>query len=110
MTATAASAVALATVLERTVVFDTPLTRGDTTIEQVKIRKPMGGDFRGGISLLDVARMDVDATAKLLPRITTPALTAAEVYGLEASDLLSVCSEVAAFLPTKAQRAAFPET
>lgn len=86
-----------------TVQLDEPIRRGDTVIEAIQLRKPKAGELRG-VSLVDVANLDVMALQKVLPRITTPTLTTAEVNQLDLADLMQLGAEVAYFLATKANR------
>nr|MDT0527341.1 phage tail assembly protein [Streptomyces sp. DSM 41633] len=66
----------------RTVPLDHPLTRGDQKIDKLQLRKPTAGDMRG-LSLARLGAMEVDEMRKLLPRITMPPLTDAEVMSIE---------------------------
>ena len=54
-----------------TVIPDEPIQRGDTSITEIQLRKPKAGELRG-VSLVDVANLDVMALQKVLPRITQP--------------------------------------
>ncbi|WP_085903638.1 phage tail assembly protein, partial [Yersinia enterocolitica] len=67
----------IAEVNENVVVLETPLKRGDTLITEIEVYRPNAGALRG-VRLSDVAHSDVDALIVVLPRITTPTLTAAE--------------------------------
>lgn len=89
------------------VTLDTPLTRGSQTISEVALRRPLSGDLRG-LALADIARLDVTALGKLLPRISTPTLTEADVARLDPADLLALGGEIAGFFMRKAD--AFPST
>jgi hypothetical protein len=82
-----------------------PITREGGPIASLTIRKPKGGDLRG-TKLTDLVAADVDAVAKVIPRITTPAIAAHEFYGLEADDLAEVVGTVVGFFLNKAQREA----
>jgi len=86
-----------------TIQLDEPIQRGDTTISEIQLRKPKAGELRG-VSLVDVANLDVMALQKVLPRITTPTLTTVEVNNLELADLMQLGAEVAYFLAKKADR------
>lgn len=86
-----------------TVTLDEPLQRGETTITELQLRKPKAGELRG-VSLVDVANLDVMALQKVLPRITQPTLTVQEVNNLDLADLMSLGAEVAYFLAKKADR------
>ena len=86
-----------------TIELDEPFKRGDTLITSIEMRKPKAGELRG-VSLVDVANLDVAALQKVLPRITTPTLTTNEVNNLDLADLMALGAEVAYFLAKKADR------
>lgn len=88
----------------KTVELDDPIKRGNTVINSVDIRKPSAGELRG-VSLMDVAQMDVLALRKVLPRITNPSLTDAEIGQLSMADMMQFGVIVSAFLLTKRQKA-----
>lgn len=88
----------------KTVELDDPIRRGNTVIDTVQIRKPCAGELRG-VSLMDVAQMDVLALRKVLPRITIPSLTDAEIGNLSPADMMQCGVIVSAFLLTKRQKA-----
>ncbi|MBY4887674.1 phage tail assembly protein [Pantoea sp. DY-15] len=85
---------------ENTVVFETPLKRGDSEIKQVELIKPTAGSLRG-VRLADLCQSDVDALLTVLPRITLPSLTKAECNALDPIDLISLGGKVIGFLQTK---------
>lgn len=82
------------------ITLDTPLTRGDTKITELRLRKPTSGELRG-VSLADVLQMQTDALITLIPRLSTPSLTAAEVRQMDPADLVQCGGEIAGFLLTK---------
>ena len=86
-----------------TVTLDTPITRGETKIESVTLRKPGSGELRG-VSLTDLLRMDVDALITVVPRISTPTLLKHEVAAMDPADLVQIGSAVAGFLLPKAAK------
>ncbi len=88
----------------KTVELDDPIKRGNVVIDSVDVRKPSAGELRG-VSLMDVAQMDVLALRKVLPRITNPSLTDAEVGQLSLADMMQFGVIVSAFLLTKQQKA-----
>lgn len=90
--------------------LDTPIKRGDDgeVISEVGLRKPNAGELRD-LSMADLARLDVNAMIKLLPRITVPPLTMPEVRQLQSEDFFALSTEVGSFLLTKADLAGFPE-
>ncbi|HDL7647121.1 TPA: phage tail assembly protein [Yersinia enterocolitica] len=89
-----------AEVNENLVVLDTPLKRGDTLITEIEVYRPNAGSLRG-VRLSDVAHSDVDALIIVLPRITSPTLTAAECGRLELPDLVALAGKVIGFLSPK---------
>lgn len=89
--------------------LDTPIKRGDDgeVISEVGLRKPNAGELRG-LTMADLARLEVNTMLKLLPRITLPTLTPAEVAALQTEDFFALSTEVGSFLLTKADMAGFP--
>ncbi|KYM71744.1 phage tail assembly protein [Pantoea agglomerans] len=85
---------------EKVVELDTPILRGKTEITSVTVRKPQSGALRG-TRLQALLDMDVNALITVLPRITTPALTAAEINEMDPADLVSLSVEVVTFLLKK---------
>lgn len=91
--------------LFRVVALDSPIQRGETSIAALQLRKPRTGELRG-LSLVDLGQLKVDALTKILPRITVPPLTEAEVGNMEPADLLACGAEIGSFLLQRSQRAA----
>jgi hypothetical protein len=90
---------------EETIALDTPIIRGETQIDTLILRKPMSGELRG-VSLVDLANMDVQALRKVLPRITSPSLTDIEIGRMDPADLLQCGVAVGSFLLKKSDREA----
>lgn len=86
--------------MNQTITLDTPIIRGETNISTVEVRKPASGELRG-VTLPEVINMDVSTLIKVLPRITSPALTEQEVAKMDPADLVQLGAEVAAFLLPK---------
>lgn len=90
---------------QATVTLDQPITRGDQRITAVTLRRPKAGELRG----IDLAAMlqqaDYAAMETLLPRITTPTLTRADVAELDPSDLLQLTTQVMLFFAPRGQPA-----
>lgn len=86
------------------VTLDDPIKRGNSTIAEIALRKPNSGELRG-VTLQALADLDVIALQRVLPRITTPALTAPEISQMSPSDLMQMGVKVAVFLLPKADRA-----
>lgn len=84
----------------KTITLDTPIKRGDTEITSIEIRKPGAGELRG-LSLRSLMNFDTDVLMAVLPRVTTPSLTAHEVNLMDPADLLDAGSEIATFLLKK---------
>ncbi|MDN4056349.1 phage tail assembly protein [Massilia sp. YIM B02763] len=89
-----------------TVELDTPIKRGTQEITEVTLRKPSAGELRG-VSLQAICNFDVDALLKVLPRVTTPALTAHEVHAMDPADLIQMGDKFAGFLAPKKAMADF---
>lgn len=87
-----------------TIELDEPVQRGKTTITELQIRKPVAGELRG-VSLMDLAQMDVLALRKVLPRITAPSLTDQEIGNMSPADIMQCGVKVAGFLLTRQQKA-----
>jgi len=92
---------------QKTITLDTPVTRGKEQITSVTLRKPQSGALRG-TRLQALMDMDVNAMMVVLPRVTTPALTAQEISEMDPADLLSLSVEVVTFLLPKSALSAFP--
>lgn len=82
------------------VTLDTPIRRGEVTVETITLRKPRAGELRG-VSLTDVLQMDVNALNRVLPRISQPALTESEVMNLDPADLVQIGGVLSNFLLTR---------
>ncbi len=85
--------------------LDFPFTRGEETIDKITVRRPRAGELRG-LNIADLVQMNVTATTMLLPRITSPALTAQEVSSLDPADFTQLGMEVMDFLLPKAAKQA----
>lgn len=92
---------------EKTLTLDTPITRGETTISEVTLRKPLAGALRG-TRLNAVMDMDVAALMTIIPRISTPSLTAPELEKMDPADLTAMGVEVVTFLLPKSVLADLP--
>lgn len=87
-----------------TVELDYPIKRGDQVIDSITLRKPSAGELRG-TSLNALANLEYDAMQKVLPRISTPTLTEADVARLDPADFMQLGGVFASFLLPKAQKA-----
>ena len=79
------------------------IVRGDTTITDLKLRKPRTGELRG-LNLQDLMRLDIGALCTLVPRISDPTLTMQEVEAMTPLDIGTVGAQVLGFFMTAAQR------
>src|SRR5471032_3581782 len=77
--------------------LDTPLVRGKQSITHVTLRKPTSGELRG-TSLSDLVNLDVAALQKVLPRISSPTLTDADVARMDPADLVQLGGIFSGFL------------
>lgn len=93
----------VAQAISEAITLDTPIARGETTIEQITLRKPTAGELRG-VALSDVLQLQVDALVKLTPRLSSPALTEPEMRNLDPADLVQIGGVIAGFLLTKRAR------
>ncbi|MGB7649313.1 MAG: phage tail assembly protein [Pseudomonas fluorescens] len=85
------------------VILDTPIHRGNTTIDSITLRKPNSGELRG-VSLSELLQMDVNSLVKVVPRITAPTLTAVEVTSMDPADLFAIGTKVSGFLLQKSMK------
>ena len=90
------------------ITLETPIVRGEQRIESITLRKPAAGELRG-IKLADLLNADVGSILTLLPRITSPTLTAHEAAELDTVDLAAVTGEVIGFFMSRAQRTALSQ-
>lgn len=91
------------------IALETPIQRGDQTIDSIVLRKPAAGELRG-IALADLLRLDVAALIAVLPRITSPTLTPQDVQQLDLVDLTALGTEVLGFFMSKADRENLPQS
>ncbi|KZN44002.1 phage tail assembly protein [Pseudoalteromonas luteoviolacea] len=87
----------------KTVKLETPITRGETIIEEVQLRKPKAGELRG-LSLADLLNLDVNAVSTLLPRISDPILTKQDIDELDTENLTLLAGESASFFVPKSMK------
>jgi len=80
------------------IVLEKAIQRGEkNTITEITLRKPAAGELRG-LKLGDLINGDVNATIRLVPRISQPTLTEQEAAALDPADLLACADVVAGFL------------
>ncbi|MEQ5315780.1 phage tail assembly protein [Providencia vermicola] len=83
-----------------TITLDEPITRGATTVTEIVVRKPNSGALRG-VRLAALMEMDVDSAILVLPRVTAPALTKAELLMMSPADMVNLTKELVLFLLPK---------
>lgn len=87
----------------QTVELDEPIKRGDTSIEQVTLRRPNGGEMRG-LSMIDICQMKTEALMVLVPRISEPVLMTHELKQMNPADLMQIATVIAQYyVPKKMQ-------
>ena len=79
------------------VTLSRPIVRGDTTVAVVTLHEPEAGALRG-LKLGDLALMDVSSLIRLVPRISDPHLTEAEVARMGMVDISRLGVAVAGFI------------
>ncbi|MFG1173870.1 phage tail assembly protein [Erwiniaceae bacterium CAU 1747] len=92
---------------EKTVTLDTPVKRGKTEITEIVLRKPQSGALRG-TRLQAIMDMDVGAMMTIIPRVSTPVLTAQEMAEMDPADLTALSVEIVTFLLPKSVLAGLP--
>lgn len=76
------------------------LRRGDTTIDEIEVFRPNVMSLKG-LKLSEVLSADVNAIGVLLPRITSPSLSKAEVQALDVTDFVELTTAVLSFFNNK---------
>lgn len=77
----------------KTITLKQPITRGETQITEIQVRKPNVPALKG-LKLLDLMQSDVNALSTLLPRITQPMLTKADIDRLDVADFTKLTGAV----------------
>lgn len=81
---------------QKEITLDTPIQRGESTLNSLIIRSPKKAGHLRGLNTMDIVQMNVDTLIKLLPRITE--LTEKEVNDMDPADLLKAGVVVVGFL------------
>lgn len=92
--------------LFETVTLEQPIPRSEGEIKTLTLRKPKSGELRK-LSLKDILTSEIDTILELLPRISDPILTDAEVDDLCPGDLAQVGGVIRGFFLTPAERAGY---
>ncbi|MCT9416984.1 phage tail assembly protein [Acinetobacter baumannii] len=85
---------------EEVVTLEEPIRMGEQIITQVTIRKP-GVKALSGTSLKDIYNHDVDALCRVLPRVTSPALTPQQIVMMDPVDFAQLGGHLVTFLYPK---------
>ncbi len=88
----------------RTATLPDPIKIGDKKVREIVLREPMAGEMRG-LKLADVLQLDVSAMITLIPRISSPPLTGAQVAGMAPRNFTAVTTQVMPFFATTEQMA-----
>ncbi|MFM4981508.1 phage tail assembly protein [Aeromonas caviae] len=88
---------------QKEITLDTPIQRGENTLNSLIIRSPKKAGHLRGLNTMDIVQMNVDTLIKLLPRITD--LTEKEVSDMDPADLLKAGVVVVGFLMGSQQEA-----
>lgn len=87
-----------------TVTLGQPVQREGGEVSAITLRKPDTGNLRG-LKLTDVMQSDVNAMITLLPRISDPFLTEAEISALDPADFAELAGTILGFFMSPAQKA-----
>lgn len=79
-----------------TLTLDAPLTIDGREVTEITLREPRASDLRG-VMLANLLQGSAEAYVKLLPRISTPPLTAAQVEAMPLGQLVSVMQAMTDF-------------
>ncbi|MBF4456789.1 MULTISPECIES: phage tail assembly protein [Acinetobacter] len=93
---------------EEVVPLEEPITSGGQKITHITIRKP-NVKALSGVSLQAIYQHDVNALIKVLPRVTTPALTPQQVLELDPVDFAQLGGHLVTFLYPKDLQKAIKE-
>ena len=88
-------------------VLEQAIKRGESSITEITLRKPASGELRG-LKLTDLINGDVNATIRLVPRISQPTLTEQDVALFDIADLLACADAIAGFLQKTGSTAESP--
>ena len=86
----------------RTVRLSAPVKIDGKDMTEITLRCPKTGELRG-LMLANVLQMETSALLKLLPRITTPSMSEAQLADLPPADFLALTKEAIGFFVTAQQ-------
>lgn len=87
-----------------TITLSVPLKRGEQQITEITLHEPNAGALRG-LSLGDVINAKVDAVITLIPRVSEPKITEAEMRDMNLRDLAMLAGGISDFFLTEAEKA-----
>lgn len=82
-----------------------PVKIDGKSVSSIALRRPQAGELRG-LKMMDVMQMDTDAMISLLPRITQPSMTGAQVAALDPADFVALAMRAMVFFAKPADLAA----
>lgn len=82
---------------QTSVTLNTGFSRGGQNITDITIFKPKANAMRG-LSVTSILQGDVDSLIRLIPRISSPTMTEADVSSLDLNDLVQLQAGVISFL------------
>ncbi len=85
-----------------------PIQREGGPIAALTLRKPKAGELRG-LNINNIMAGDVTTIMTLLPRISSPIITAHEAAQLEAEDIAEAAGTILLFFVTSAQKMVIEE-
>lgn len=88
-----------------TITLTQPIQRGETSISELILRQPMGGDLRG-LNVQALMQADYNACRTLLPRIASPQLLETDLDQMPAEDIAMLTGEIIGFFMPKEVKAA----
>lgn len=94
----------------KTFKFDRPIPYGNTELSEITLRRPVAGDLRG-VRLRGLHEMEVDTLTTIVPRISTPVVTAGQLAAMDPYDTIRLMEEVTDFFntsPTASQKTSSP--
>lgn len=88
--------------------LEQPIKRGETSIEQLELRRPNAGELRG-LHMSQLLAMQTDAILTLLPRICTPILMPHEMNQLDPADLVMIGYTIIGMTAPKSMQQGLPQ-
>ena len=85
-----------------------PVTIAGREVTEITLREPTGGDLRG-LKLTDVLTGSSVALTRLIPRISTPALTEGQIGAMAFRDVTALFGGVMRFLNDSVETETPPE-